>query len=477
MGVVTTDPYVLIEATAARSHRRALSELLAPAAPPALALVIAWVLGVRPVEIAVAAAIAGAVLLLHASGFAPSRVRAARVLDDTFGAKDRFLTLATARAQALLPLVADEARTIATRHPDVGLPPARKRPLVTSVVLSIAALALLWFLPHLASFASAGPGELDRIAAELAATGDVEGARVVSGTARALRDPKLSNQDKLAKVQEALRELAAQEQKKAGGSGASGASGEKSGDRQQQKGKESKGQGDQGEGAGAKSQAASGQSGGSGQARGEAKQELSKIAGELAGQQQQAKSEKPQSGTQQQPAGGGIQGPENGAQERKQGERESTGNQPGKNPDKPGGEQKPGGNQGASQAQRQGDQPNQPEQSGQANAAKGSGGAGEGPGQRSSSQPDAKPAERYYKSGESGEGGIRDGRYVRVQVPEENRALPGTELVAKPGDASPQTPYGNAPLPPAGAPGEVGAEQPVPLEYRDAFKSDARRER
>jgi len=477
VGVVTTDPYVLIEATAARSHRRALSELLAPAAPPAVALVIAWTLGVLPVEIAVAAAIAGALLLLHASEFAPSRIRAARFLDDTFGAKDRFLTLATARAQPLLPLVAEEARTIASHRPEVGLPPPRKRPLVTSIVLSIAALALLWLLPHLASFASAGPGDLDRIAAELAAAGDADGARVVSEAARALRDPKLSNQEKLAKVQEALRELAAQEQKQGSGSGKSAGGGEKGGDSRQQKGKESKGQGEQGEGSGAKTQAAGGGSGGSGQARGEAKQELSKIAGELAGEQQQAKSEKPQSGKQQQPAGGGIQGPENGAQERKPGDRDSAGNQPGKNPDKPGGEQKPGGNEGASQAQRQGDQPNQPEQSGQANAAKGSGGAGEGPGQRSSSQADAKPAERYYKAGESGEGGIRDGRYVRVQVPEENRALPGTELVAKPGDASPETPYGNAPLPPAGAPGEVGAEQPVPLEYRDAFKSDARRER
>ena len=66
---------------------------------------------------------------------------------------------------------------------------------------------------------------------------------------------------------------------------------------------------------------------------------------------------------------------------------------------------------------------------------------------------------------------IVDGRYVRVRVPEENQQLPGSERVAKPGDASPQTPYGNAPLPPPGAPGEVGAEQPLPLEYRDAFKT------
>ena len=63
---------------------------------------------------------------------------------------------------------------------------------------------------------------------------------------------------------------------------------------------------------------------------------------------------------------------------------------------------------------------------------------------------------------------------MRVRVPEEDRALAGTEVVAKPGDVNPEVPYGNAPLPEAGSPGEVSAEQPVPLEYRDALKPPTR---
>jgi hypothetical protein len=477
--VAASDPYRLIESTAARAYRRTLFELLSPVAPPAAALAVAQWLGVLPIELGAAAFIVGALVLLEATGLTRSRTQAARFLDETLGGKDHFLTLATAAAgPALMPLVEADARAIAARHATATLSPPRKRPVVLSAVLSICGVLLLWSLPRVASLASTGAGDLDRIAAELAAAGDVESARAVADASRALRDPKLSDRQKLEKVQEAMRRIDAQEKSQAAGSGSSGGGGDKKGERQQQQGKQSKGQAEQGEGAGAQKQAQSGANGGAGQARGEAKQELSKIAGELAGQQQQGKNEKPekqQSGKQQQqPSGGGIQGPESGAEKRKGGDGDSAGNQPGKNPDKPGGNEKSGGNDGASQAERNGEQPNQP---GQANAAKGGGGEGEGSGQRSSSRPDAKPAERYYKPGEGGEGGIRDGQYVRVRVPDENQALPGTELVAKPGDASPQTPYGNAPLPAAGAPGEVGAEQPVPLEYRDAFKGEARRER
>ena len=61
-----------------------------------------------------------------------------------------------------------------------------------------------------------------------------------------------------------------------------------------------------------------------------------------------------------------------------------------------------------------------------------------------------------------------------MRVPDEDGQLPGTEIVAKPGDATPLTPYGNAPLPAAGSPGEVSSDQPVPLEYREALKNTSR---
>ena len=474
MDVDTTNPYRLIESTAVRSHRRRLLELLGPAAPPVAAVALAGWLGVLPIELGAAAAIAAALLMLHATGLAPSRIQSARFLDEALHAKDHFLTLATAGgAHALLPVVALEATEIAAHTPQPPFPPPRKRPLVTSLVLSLAGFALLWWLPQLASQASTDGDRLDRIAAELEAAGDHDLARAIGEVSRALRDPKQSNQQKRAKVDDALRQVEAKEraQKQSAGAGSSGGGDAKGDQKQQQKGEQAKGQGEGGKGTGAGKQQAEGESAGAGQARGKAKQELSKIAGELAGEAQQAKSEKPQSGKQPQPSGGGIQGPDTGAQERKQGERESSGNQPGKNPDKPGGDQKPGGNEGASQAQRGGEQPNQPDPSGQApKAGSGGGGEGQGAGQRSSSQPDPKPAERYYKPGEGPDGSIVDGRYVRVRVPDEDQPLEGSERVAKPGDASPQTPYGNAPLPAAGAPGEVGSEQPVPLEYRDAFK-------
>ncbi len=167
-----------------------------------------------------------------------------------------------------------------------------------------------------------------------------------------------------------------------------------------------------------------------------------------------------------QSTGGGIQGPESSAKERKQSEGDGTANQPGKNPKESGGNEKPGADQKGAQAQG-GEQDRQQNQSSGATQ----GGAGtDGAGQRSTSQNDTKPAERFYKPGEGPDGRIVDGQYVRLRVPEEDGRLPGTEIVAKPGDATPLTPYGNASLPAAGAPGEVAADQPVPLEYRAALK-------
>jgi hypothetical protein len=471
VNVETSLPYRLIDAIATRSYRRQLGEILLPAAPPAIALAIALGLGLLPIELAVAAAITAGIVMLYASGLAPSKIQAARFLDHSLCAKDHFLTLATAAGERdLLTVVEADAAAIASHASHEGsprLPPARKRPFVASLLLSLFAFALLWLLPRLSSLASTGGGGLEQIAAELAASGDAELARALGEVSRALRDPKLSNEEKRAKVDEALRKLDAAERKQAAGAGSSGGGGQKGDQNQQQKGEQAKGRGEQGEGSGSQKQQASGQGGGSGEAHAKAKQELSKIAGELAGAAQKA--EKGESAKQQQqPSGGGIQGPESGAEERKPGERESTGNQPGKNPDKPGGNQKPGGDPGASQAGGE----NQPDRAEQAvKPGSGAGTGGQGAGQRSSSQADAKPAERYYKAGEGPDGAIVDGRYVRVRVPEENQQLPGSERVAKPGDASPQTPYGNAPLPPPGAPGEIGAEQPVPLEYRDAFKT------
>jgi hypothetical protein len=471
----TAAPYRLIEETALRWYRRRLTGLFLPALPPVLAAAIALAAGRLPLEIGVAGMIALAILVFYASGLVVSTQRAARFLDRSFGAKDRFLTLATiGRAPTLLPVVESGAAAIAASGGDLPLPPRRKRPLVASAALSVVGLLFLWMIPELASLAGAGGGGLDRIAVELAAgdAADQELARVLRDVSNALHDPRRSNLEKRAKIAEALAKLEAAERKRqmssAGAAGGSGEKGDQGGKQKEGGNQQERGAGEQGSGRGKPQQAGATGNGG-GDARGQAKQELERIAGELASESQQAKAE-PSKSTQAkpQPSGGGIQGPESGAKERKPGDREASGNQPGKAPDKSGGNEKPGGEQGETKAESGGEQQHPDAQN---SASRGGSGAGaDGSGQKTSSRGDTKGAERYYKPGEGPGGGVVGGQYVRVRVPDEDRALAGTEEVAKPGEVNLQVPYGNAPLPEAGAPGEVNAEQPVPLEYRDALK-------
>jgi hypothetical protein len=337
-------------------------------------------------------------------------------------------------------------------------------------------LLFLWMLPVLAPLLT--PDDpLERIAGTLAESAnplDREIATQLQIVRSALKDRSLSNEQKLAAVQEAQQKIEKAEQKQGSGSGSSASGG--SGGKSEQSGKEASGGKQQGQG---KSQGESGkteaQEGGSGSsaARNAAKQELSKAEGQLKGEQGKGEQSKGQDSKQGQekkpnPSGGGIQGPESGADERKPGNQESSGNQPGKSPDKPGGDQQPGGDQGESKSQ-QGKTPDQPGAQQQQGAGQGAAPSGEGASNRPSKAPDGKPAERFYKPGEGPPGGVVDGRYVTIRVPEDRQRLPGSEPVAKPGDVELEVGYGNAPLPSAGSPGEVSLDQPVPLEYRGAL--------
>ncbi|MGH7819171.1 MAG: hypothetical protein ACREQ9_05310, partial [Candidatus Binatia bacterium] len=201
--------------------------------------------------------------------------------------------------------------------------------------------------------------------------------------------------------------------------------------------------------------------------RGQAASELSKIAGELrGGEQQTAKAEAAKQGQEKpKPSDGGIKGPESGGDKT---EQEGSGSKQSRaDPNKPGNEPKSAGD-----AQGEAKQPHEAgtEPAEQGKGGRGQGGEGSSAGMKPLPSADGKPAERYYKPGE-GTGGseIQDGRYVRIRVPEENGAALGAEIVAKPGDVDPETPYGNAPLPSAGAPGDIAVDQPRPLEYRDAL--------
>jgi hypothetical protein len=468
------NPYRLIADTARRARRRRRWDLLLPGLPPLVALLVARLAGRLPLEVAVAASIAFGVLLLYAASVDVSLPGAAAFLDRTLGAREHFLTLATVQGEASLrPVVEASAIALARLAPEPSLPPRRKRPLGASLLLSGAGFLLLWFIPELATMAAADE-PLARIGAELARSADADDralAEQLREVMQALGDSRLSTEQKLAKVNEAIAKLDEAERKrpKVSTAGSSGGEGEK-GDqgRQAKTGGETKGQG-AGDQSSTQDKSQGGeQAGPAGDARGRARQELSKLAGELSAQAQ-AKSAQGEPQTPQ-PGGGGIQGPQGAAEERETGAQEATGNQPGKSPDKPGGGQKPGGQEGAAKAQPG----NQPQGQGASqDRASGGGASTEGTGQRSAQGP-AKNAERYFKPGEGPDGQIIDGRYVRIRVPEDQQLLGGTEEVAKPGDVVPEVGYGNAPQPGAGSPGKVSTEQPVPLEYRGVLGSAGR---
>ncbi len=466
------DPYRLIADTARRARRRQRLEVVLLALPPAATAIAALALGSLPLELGAAGAIALGIVLLHVASLDVPSARAASFLDRSFGAKEHFLTLATVeRPSALRASVEAGAAAIARAAQVPSFPPRRRRPLVASIALSLAGFALLWMIPELASIAWTGGG-LDRLTAELAASPDAadrEIAHALREVARALDDPRLSAEEKQAKIEQAIAEIDAAErrQQQAGGGGSSAGEGGKGKQEQQKSSGESQGK-EPGQSSSAQQKGPSGEGAGSSGARGQARQELSKLAGEISGEAASQAKSQPKEGKKPEPAGGGIQGPESGAKERKPSEQDASGNQSGQSPDQSGGNQQPGKNAGEAKPP-QGSEP-QPNPAG---AGKGLGSGEGGPGQRSAQGPD-QPAERYYKPGEGPGGRIVDGRYVRIRVPEDRHPLDGSEPVAKPGEVAPEVGYGNAPPPSVGSPGEVSADQPVPLEYRAALGATQR---
>jgi hypothetical protein len=477
---VTADPYKLIDATVASVRRRMRENVVLPAVPPAMVIVAAAALGRLPIEIAAAATIAFGLLLLRLASQHFERREAAAFLDARLDAKEAFLTIATIQGQpALRPAVEQSAGAIASAKPAPQPPPRRARPVLVSLFASLVLLAILWVLPQTPLFASP-ESSLDRIAEELERAGDGDLARELRTVAGALRDPALSKDDKRKQVAAMMAKIDQADQKKkqpssaSGSSGSDGKSGQQGG-RGEQESKEAQQKG-AGKGSGKNQEGQGGEQTGA-SARGEARKQLEKIAGELGAgsegeKQQQGKSEQGKE-KKAEPSGGGIQGPqgpEDSAKERKPSDRDATGNQPGKDPNKSGGNESQGGSEGQAKADH--GQEQNPDQRNPANQGKGDGaggGTGEGAGKQPSHAPSDKPAERFYKPGENRDGGIVDGQYVRIRVPDDRHQLPGTEEVSAPGEVVSEVPYGNAPVPPPGPPGDVATDQPVPLEYRSAL--------
>lgn len=465
-----SDPYRLIAAVARRSRRRRRLDVLLPALPPCGALLAALIVGRLPLELAVAGLIALGVLLLYVVSLDVSQATAAAFLDRILGAKDHFLTLATLRGgERLRRVVEAGAVDIARRTPQP--PPRRrgKRPLLTSVALSAAGFALLWFLPHLAVPAATGDS-LGAIAAQLARSPDAADRRLAAAlreVERVLGDPRSSAAGKLESVKAAIAEIDEAERQKAAAEGAASAPGEKGGGRRGGRGgtgekSEERGQQPGGQGAG--------EGGGASDVRGRAREQLSKLAEAISAEREGEAAEQAREGSKPKPSGGGIRGPEGPAEERQNGSREAAGNQPSTSPEQRGAGPSEGAEGAQARARPESRRQNEPAAEG---AAEGGGATAEGAGGRPS-RASTERAQRYYGPGEGPGGGVLDGRYVRIRVPQDRRLLRGTEEVAKPGEVVPEVGYGNAPRPDAGSAGKVSTAQPLPLEYRGALGREAR---
>jgi hypothetical protein len=155
------------------------------------------------------------------------------------------------------------------------------------------------------------------------------------------------------------------------------------------------------------------------------------------------------------PSGGGLRGPTPAASGQKDssssGSRADTG---GAGPEKPG-----GSGEGRSEEGRRPEGPRSGEQKtadlrGETQLA----------GSRPTSESES-PA-RELEGGAGSGWTLVGGRYVRVRIPQD--ASPSeTERVGGPGEVKIGTPYGNAPAPSEGPPGEAREQQPIPLEYRE----------
>jgi len=85
----------------------------------------------------------------------------------------------------------------------------------------------------------------------------------------------------------------------------------------------------------------------------------------------------------------------------------------------------------------------------------------------------APPADRFLKPGEEGKGGVKDARFVTVQLPEElladSKSEGGLFKESKETKVRPKVPISNVPLP-AHVPDAPTEKQHVPLEYRGIIR-------
>ena len=377
----------------------------------------------------------------------PSVRTAAQLFDERTGAKDRFITLATVEPSACSPVLFRRVRQEAAQFGDrVDLkrefPYKMKRSFYQSLVVSVfVGILLHLFLPSVQS--SIHPRPVQERIRELAQRMMqrprlVEIARDLQRLASKLEEPKASQGEKQALVEETRKKIEEQNR-----------------EQQEQQDRELLGH------------ASSTLKGLDQQSGQDTQKDQNKGEGGI-------QSDLPQEGqgeAKQSQDGGGNNKGDLSAQLNKQTKEGKSA--PG-DPKEQGGErnqQNKGDEKG-----KQADSSKSDGNDSQETAGKTQGKSGETGGKDKASEEvprGAPPAERFYQAGEKGKEGIKDARYVTVQLPDEitadSKGNPTSVRKARESKDRPKVPVSNVPLP-AHIPDAPTETQRMPLEYRGMIR-------
>jgi hypothetical protein len=452
-------PQGLVRRLMARLGRHALWDSLLICVPPVLAVLaaiflfteFAWFGQMAAMTIGIGAIAIGVLaVLLRYRPLIPNPARAAQMIDERAGAKDHFLTLATIdpsqcpeSLHARLRRETDQfADRVELKH-DFPYQPQRSAFWSVSVSL-IVALLVYFLLPVVVPMLNppSVQQQLRELAEKMAQAPRLkELSQQLKALAAKLDDPKIQPEEKQAAVQELekkVTEQQKQEQEKDNQNMLAQAQDTLKGSEQQQS-------------VGGQDQQKDQQKGG-----GNLQTNLPQESGQGEGKQSQ-----------------GDGGESKGETSAHLSKDMKQGNSAQSNPNEPGQDK----NQ-----QRQGDakgnqpDPNQPGKEQNNNKLdKNQGGTKDGAGKNQASEEPpqgAPPAERFYQTGE-GKDGVKNARYVTVQLPEDVAADSKGEgrmtKESKSGRARPLPPMSNAPLP-AQVPNAPTEKQQMPIEYRGIIR-------
>ena len=452
-----SQPETLVHRLMAQLGHHALWDSLLICVPPMVGLFYSVFLLVRTAWVGQTAALTTTLAVLGLSvlgvifryrSHIPRLSAAAQLLDAQSGAKEHFLTLATVDpAHAPAPLLArlreQTAELVARVELKRDFPYKPKRSAFWSLGGSLLAMLLLQFFLPVAEPAlqpAVTPQRLRALAEKMIQTGRIkELSQELKTLAAKLEDPKIQPEEKQAAIQELEKKI----------------------DEQQKKDEEK-----------------------------DNRDLLGQTASALKDAEQQQSASGQDQQKEQQKGGGNLQSnlPQDGQGEGqrnegdgKDGNKESSTRlskdmQQGKsarNPKEPGQEKN---QQQLGDTKGNQPDPNQPAPDQNKNKMdKNQGGAKEGAGKNQASEEPpqgAPPSDRFYKAGE-GKEGLKNPRYVTVQLPEEAAAeAKGESGMAKDSKGSrarPQVPVSNVPLPPS-MPNAPAEKQQMPLEYRGIIR-------